>query len=239
MGAEEKCVKYDLKISLPLYKILYALIFMVAIVIVRGVSSAGEIIVAIEPNIALLASVFMADNYYKEYTNGHIQVFYGYPLKKKCVAELKRFFINWLYLLILASMTYCGFVLIYRPINFSSTPYYLMIINTLIASGISMFFMGMLSFTITNHTQNIGIGIGSAVLIWGILNSTIATKLPLFLQLFLMGKKAELGFFSPYYISRVLYLILGIILMFSNIYSLHMQPKYKKREWRLNNGNKN
>lgn len=232
-------MRYELKISLPFYKVLYAWIFMMAIVLVRGISSAGEIIVAIEPNIALLSGVFIADNYYKEFVSGNIQVFYGYPIKKKYIAELRRFFINWLYLLILACVSYCGFIFVYRPVNFSTSSYGMMIINTLVASGISIFFIGMWSFTITNFTQNIGVGIASAFLIWGIFNSTISRKLPSFLQLFSMEAKERFGIFVPYYVSRGVYLLFGLILMIFNIYILRRQPKYKKRELRPNHGDKN
>ena len=40
---------------------------MVIIVLVSPINSFSGIITAVEPNVALLASVFMADNYYKEY----------------------------------------------------------------------------------------------------------------------------------------------------------------------------
>ena len=60
-------MRYELKITLPIYKILYSLAFMVIIVLVSPINSFSGIITAVEPNVALLASVFMADNYYKEY----------------------------------------------------------------------------------------------------------------------------------------------------------------------------
>ena len=65
-------MRYELKITLPIYKILYSLAFMVIIVLVSPINSFSGIITAVEPNVALLASVFMADNYYKEY--GHLYV---------------------------------------------------------------------------------------------------------------------------------------------------------------------
>ena len=60
-------MKYDMKISLPFYKVIYSVAFMVILLIIRGISRAGEVIAALEPNVALLAGIFLADNYYKEF----------------------------------------------------------------------------------------------------------------------------------------------------------------------------
>ena len=60
-------MRYELKITLPIYKIVYSIAFMVIIVLVSPINSFSGIITAVEPNVALLAGVFMADNYYKEY----------------------------------------------------------------------------------------------------------------------------------------------------------------------------
>lgn len=62
----------------------------IILLIIRGISRAGEVIAALEPNVALLAGIFLADNYYKEFSNGNIQVFYRYPLQKKMSAVLRR-----------------------------------------------------------------------------------------------------------------------------------------------------
>ena len=76
-------MRYEWKITLPGYKILYSIVFMVLTVMVRPVNSYSGIIAGLEPNVALLAGVFMADNYYKEYMGERISVFYRYPIRKK------------------------------------------------------------------------------------------------------------------------------------------------------------
>lgn len=239
MGKKAECMKYDLKISLPFYKVLYALVFIIIIVMIRGISSGGEIIVAIEPNVALLAGVFMADNYDKEYTTSHIQMFYRYPLQKKYIAVLRRFCVNWIYLMVLVGVAYAGFILVYDRVSFSAGSGSILVMSTFIASGISIFFMGALSFTITNFMQNMGVGIGAAFLIWGGLNSSLAKSLPPFLQLFLVNEKyLGIGNFTPCYVSRIFYFIIAIGLLELNIYSLQRQPKYRKK-WGFKNGNKN
>ena len=71
-------MRYELKITLPIYKIVYSIAFMVIIVLVSPINSFSGIITAVEPNVALLAGVFMADNYYK---NG-LLFFTGIRLEK-------------------------------------------------------------------------------------------------------------------------------------------------------------
>ena len=45
-------MRYELKITLPIYKILYSLAFMVIIVLVSPINSFSGIITAVEPNVA-------------------------------------------------------------------------------------------------------------------------------------------------------------------------------------------
>lgn len=233
-------MKYDLKISLPLHKVLYAFVFMVIIVIVRQISSRSEIIAAMEPNIALLSAIFMADNYYKEFINEGIQVFYRYPAKFKYLSLIRRSFFSWCYLMLLSIITYWGFIYVYHPINYIPLSEISMFVDTLIACAVSSLFMGMLSFTITNFTQNLGIGIGITILAWGCLNSSISEFLPKCFQLFgLQVSDPQIGILQPYYISRIFYGLVAIFLMIFNIFALQERPKYKKKGWIMRHGNKN
>lgn len=171
-------MRYELKITLPIYKILYSLAFMVIIVLVSPINSFSGIITAVEPNVALLASVFMADNYYKEYVGERVAVFYRYPIRKKYISMLVRTLLSWLYLLILVAVFYWGFVWWYQPSNFSQIPIWKMYADTLAACAASMFFAGVFSFTVTNAIQKIGIGIGVTFFLWLFLTSTMANNFP-------------------------------------------------------------
>ena len=102
-------MRYEWKITLPGYKILYSIVFMVLTVMVRPVNSYSGIIAGLEPNVALLAGVFMADNYYKEYMGERISVFYRYPIRKKYISMLG----SWYWLLYFIGDLYGG---ISRPI---------------------------------------------------------------------------------------------------------------------------
>ena len=240
MGKKAKCMRYDLKISLSFYKIIYSVVFMVIIIFIRGISTSGEVIAALEPNAALLAGVFMADNYYKEFANGNIQVFYRYSLKKKTIAMVRRSLIDIIYLLLLVLGAYWGYLIIYHPLGFSYDNNVSIMFHTLTACAISIFFFGMLSFTITNFTQKIGVGIGVSVIIWVCLSSSFAEYLPTFLKLFFLEENnQQLGIYTPYYTSRFCYLFIALSLAVSNICSLRKAPKYNKKGMVFKHGNRN
>ena len=51
-------MKYNFKISLPLYKMLYSIAFMLLFALIRPTTTISEILVVIEPNVCLLAIIF-------------------------------------------------------------------------------------------------------------------------------------------------------------------------------------
>ena len=232
-------MRYELKITLPIYKILYSLAFMVIIVLVSPINSFSGINTAVEPNVALLASVFMADNYYKEYVGERVAVFYRYPIRKKYISMLVRTLLSWLYLLILVAVFYWGFVWWYQPSNFSQIPIWKMYADTLAACAASMFFAGVFSFTVTNAIQKIGIGIGVTFFLWLFLTSTMANVLPQPVQLFrIIGSTSQLGVLEPDYRSRVFYILMGAVLLVLNWLILQIQPGSNTKKGWMRYGNK-
>lgn len=231
-------MKYEAKIALPLYKLIYSMLFMVIIILVRPISSYSEIISVLESSVALLAGVFMADTYYMEYMNDRISTYYLFPFKKKYTSLLKRIVISQVYLIILTAVFYWGFVLMYHPTNYSGASIATLYIQCVCACAASMFFMGILCFTATNLLRNIGIGIGFLFLLWLFLTSSITRILPQLLQPFkLLGEVVQDGFLVPYWPSRILYTAFAIGLMFLNLYLVNKQPDYNKKGW-YKHGNK-
>ena len=148
-------MKYELKIALPMYKIIYSMLFMVIIILVRPIMSYNEIVSVLESSVALLAGVFMADIYYMEYMNERISTYSLFPIKQKRGSILKRAFISQLYLIVLVAVFYWGFVLVYHPTNYSGVPVISLYASCVGACAASMFFMGTFCFTATNLMRNI------------------------------------------------------------------------------------
>ena len=215
----------------------YSMLFMVIIILVRPISSYSEISV-LESSVALLAGVFMADNYYMEYMNDRISTYYLFPFKKKCTSLLKRIVISQVYLIALIAVFYWGFVLMYHPTNYSGVSIAVLYIQCVCACAASMFFMGILCFTATNLLRNIGIGIGCSFLLWLFLTSSITRILPQLLQPFeLLEEVVQDVFLTPYWPSRILYASFAIGLLFLNLYLVNKQPDYNRKGW-CKHGNK-
>lgn len=67
------------KIALPLYKILYSVCFIVILSVIRGITMTGEIGIAMDPNISLLAAIFCADALECEYREKRWKYFACFP----------------------------------------------------------------------------------------------------------------------------------------------------------------
>lgn len=231
-------MKYELKIALPMYKIIYSILFMVIIILVRPIMSYNEIVSVLESSVALLAGVFMADIYYTEYMNERISTYSLFPIKQKRGSILKRAFISQLYLIILVAAFYWGFVLVYHPTNYSGVSTISLYTSCVGACAASVFFMGMFCFTVTNLMRNIGLAIGLLFVFWLFLTSTITRILPEILQLFrLSGEVLQDSYLIPFWPSRMLYVVCAVALMCLNLYLVNQQPDFNKKRW-CKHGNK-
>lgn len=76
-------MKWDMKIMLPPYKLIYPVLFMLLLAFVRGVSDTREIGTVLDSMIPVLAIVFMADTYQIEYSEQRWEIFELYDMKKK------------------------------------------------------------------------------------------------------------------------------------------------------------
>ena len=157
------------KIALPLYKILYSVCFIVILSVIRGITMTGEIGIAMDPNISLLAAIFCADALECKYREKRWEVFCLFPKKSRMKTVRQRFLFQFGYLWILAL---AGYWLFYwqRPIQNGISDLYLYGIFFL-ASGASIFFWGTLSMTIVNLTKKLLPGIGITVFVWILVNS--------------------------------------------------------------------
>lgn len=224
-------MRMELKITLPIFKLTYSLCFMGLMVLIRPVVSPGEILAALEPQVSLLAGIFMADNYYKEFSGERIACYYRYSAGRKYRSVLIRTGISLLYLLLLTALFYWGFVLIYRPMDYAMLPGASLSLGTLYgktleASAMSMLFFGAFSFSLTNLTQNMGIGIGGGFLLWLFLTSSWAEKLPELLQVFrLTSTLSQDGGLIPDFESRIFYAGAGALLLAGNYFLVKRQPK--------------
>lgn len=209
-------MKYNLKIALPIYKILYSIAFMFVMALIRPTVTASEVLTVIEPNICFLSVVFIADIYYCEFRENRINVFYLYPdkIKYKCVVE--RFFIDYVYLVVLDIIFYWIYILFQHNSLISQ--------EVLLAFGLNVtsclmtiLFFATLSLTMVNSFQNMWAGVGITLAVWFVFNTAIKDYLPDIINIF--AYKIDPGLharITPTFYNRILYMILGVGLLLVN-----------------------
>ena len=99
-------MKKEMKIILPVYKIVYAFAFVVILSLIRGVVFPNEIGLSIEGPFAILTAVFCADTYVQEITSNRSEVQRLYQIKKRIYSIIQRLMIQETFLLLLAVLGY-------------------------------------------------------------------------------------------------------------------------------------
>lgn len=203
-------MKQDLVIVVSKYKLWICIIYVILLSIIFPLAYADEIGGVIDPYSSLLAILFFSDLFYLEILEKRYEVI---KLKSKdaLIGLVKRrFFIAWLFLEFLAFLQY-SLYLMRVNINLGKMDNLSMLIITLIATGVSIAFFGYLTLVLVNITKKIGIGVGVAVLIWFLLNSTIGMNI---------FKSANIFAFCEFFTKNLDYswvigkLIGGIIVLF-------------------------
>ncbi|MCM1160696.1 MAG: ABC transporter permease [Roseburia sp.] len=220
-------MKYNVKIAIPFYKTVYSILFVIVLAFVRGVSDVREIGAAMDANMALLAMVFCADGYYQEFSKGRWEVFWLCPSKRKWQTLLQRFFLQVIWLTIVAMVGYFVFYWQRPGRNGVTSELDLWLWFGFAVIG-SIFFFGALSFTVVNLCNNLWAGLGISAICWSLLNSTTGQKLPDVLYVFAYGGKGTRFFDDSnekWIWGKLSAVVLGCLLLFLG------ERKVKKAVW--------
>ncbi len=174
-------MKYEVKISLPVYKISYAVFFIVMLSLVRGVTDSYEIGIASEAPMAMLAVCVFADTYTKEITSMRSEIWRLRPLKKRMYSIYRRIVIQWIFLLFAAVVGYGLFFLFQNPRTIdmgqnsleNETGQFFIYLS---AIAVTLLFWGLLSNLLSCLFRNMWIGIGGCLILWLTANSSIGDK---------------------------------------------------------------
>lgn len=166
----------EIKICLPVYKIVYSIAFVLILSLVRGITYISEIGIAMEAPIALLTIVFCADTYLMEVQSKRREVFHLYDIKKKTGVMIKRLSVQITYLYCISMIGY-GFFYFQKPIASDGNSSWAVFGVFLIAIIGTILFWGILSMTISNWTCNVWAGIGGTLFIWISLSSQAGERL--------------------------------------------------------------
>lgn len=170
-------MRKECKISLPFYKIAYAVFCVILLSLVRGVYVSREVGIALEPQIALLAAVFCADTYVAEIITRRSEVWRLYPPKKKLLAIYTQLFLQISFLFLLAAAGYGLFFLFQKPtlsanFNYEIAQFFVFLASILITIA----FWGIWANTLACVFRNMWLAIGACLLLWIITNSSLGVR---------------------------------------------------------------
>lgn len=167
-------MKKEIKISLPLYKIVYAVFCVLILSIIRGVAFTYEVGIALEAPMAMLAAVFCADTYAQEIVSGRTEIQWLYPMKRRVSSIAKRIAVQQVFLWALSMIGYGLFIVFQKPYSPDTGSQKNEITQFFLYSGaifVTLAFWGILSNSLACLLQNMWFGIGGCLILWLITNS--------------------------------------------------------------------
>lgn len=172
---------HEAKISLPVYKVSYAVFFIIMLSLVRGVTDSYEIGIALEAPMAILAVCVLADTYTKEITSKRSDIWRLRPMKKKMFFIYRRVVIQEIFLLFVAVIGYGLFYLFQNPRTIGMRQNSLgnetgQFLVYLAAIAVTLGFWGLLSNLLSCLFRNMWIGIGGCLILWLTANSSIGDR---------------------------------------------------------------
>ena len=158
-------MKRELKICLPVYKIVYSVCYLVILSVIQGVAYLDEIGGALDANIALLAVVFCAETYVMERNGKRNEIIGLCPRERKVRMVFRRMTVQTVYLCLLS---YAGYFFFFwqRPLNLGIHSFWFLLGTYVAAVTATILFWGTLSMTLSNLFQNQWAGIGLSVVLW-------------------------------------------------------------------------
>ncbi len=172
----------EMKICLPLYKMVYAIFFTVILSIIRGVFYSYEVGIALEAPMAMLAAVFCADTYTREITAKRWEIWRLYSEKSRLSAIFRRLKIQEGFLLVLSAAGYGMFFLFQKPcsllgIKEGAGNEAQLFFMYMAAMAVTLHFFGILSHTLSCLFRNMWAGIGCCMVLWIVADSVLGDRI--------------------------------------------------------------
>lgn len=176
MEEEAVVVVRELKICLPVYKIVYSVFFIIILCLVRGITNTDEIGIALEPAMAILTAAFCADTYVQEIVSGRSEIHRLYPMNKRIFSVFRRVLIQGMFLLILSVLGYGLFLFFQRPYSvggMDGIKCEMYLFFTYVAAVVvTICFWEMFSVVFSCLLRNMWAGIACSLVVWIVTDSS-------------------------------------------------------------------
>ncbi len=160
-------MRKEIKICLPVYKIVYSVCFVILLSLVRGITYSEETGPAMEGPVAILAFAFCADTYVQEIVSSRIQVLCLCPVKRRAVSLYVRIAVQSVYVILLSAAGYGFFYLFQKPIKMSAelseAHLFLLFLE---AVSVTAVFWGMLSAAVSILCRSLWASAAVCLVLW-------------------------------------------------------------------------
>lgn len=169
-------IKKEMKICLPIYKMVYSVLFMILLSLVRGISSVVEIGITLDTAAAVLAIVFCAETYEMEFRGKRWEIFRLYSIRAKADAIYRRMAVQTGYLCLIS---YIGYFFFYwqKPREMMQISQVFLYGIYILAVTAAILFWGVLSMTFVNLFRNLWAGMGVSLFLWLFINSKAGERI--------------------------------------------------------------
>jgi hypothetical protein len=217
-------MKQKIKMAMPSYFVILSVFFSVCIILIKKAATWNSIGVILDCNFALLAIIIFSNTFYVERQLHTLDVYSLAPRKKVEADILNRVVIKTAFLFLLFILTYLVYI-VRRPDIYMGESKVNIFLNAIFAGWSSILFWGALSLLLVNLFSNLWIGVCTTVLLWGIMTSTIARKVPVFIDVFRYGNLDINGIQLPnWQLGKIVCLISGIVFIWLNTYLIKRRP---------------
>jgi hypothetical protein len=210
--------------ALPSYMLVMSLVFTISVPLIMPASFYNQIGGLIDKNIAFLSVIVFSNVFFIEKQLHTAEVFYLIPGNGAFSEIYSRMVIKGIFLLMVVISMY-GLYLLGKPHLVVGDSLAQLFFQALFAICSSILFWGVLSCSIVNITSNLWAGLAITIVFWFIENSTLAQKLPIYLNMFAYAQLNESGNqISNWFSSKLVGDLLAIIFVVINRILIKKSP---------------
>lgn len=203
-------IKTYIGVSLPWYISIPVTLFSIMFPILFGCYTYEDVGATLDRCFSFLAVFTFSNAYYIELQQKTAEVYHLLPNRRKKADILKRLTVRFLFLTCMIGICFAGYSIKGLHV-YAGTDAGTMFMQAFFSVVAVMFFFGAISFFGVNLSGNMGAGIGTGIVVWMILISTVASNLPALCNFFAYGVKED------WYKGKVTAIAVGVLFFFMGI----------------------
>lgn len=179
-----------IKVSLPWYISVPVFSFSAMFPIMFGCDTYEDIGIMLDKCFSMLAVITFSNVWHIEVQQKTVEVYKLLPRRSRISDILRRIVVRFIFLTSMVCICFIGYSI--KGVHVYDTQEVVaMCIHAFLSVEAVMILFGAISFFSANLSGNLGVGIGTGIVVWMILASSAASKLPIWFNFFSYGVSNE------------------------------------------------